>query len=415
MKSLCLLILVSFSVNATTEFRGILKEFLKNDPTYQEVELNTPVYDALYYQGLSKLIIPRVTLSYGQNEQKNNVSLATNVDKFQFGSLNASLDIFSFGRDWNVFQANRYAEKAQLMRVESQLMIREAEIADLVLGYLREAKNVEILNRLVKMKEEARQLSFKRLQRGIMSQQDYQKVQLDASNARAELFVAEQRLNTLTAQCRSFAVKTLPTQYPWENDLSEARLNELMTLSTDVSELPQFKEAFLNAESAAYESNAALANMWGDVSFTFTRSYYDFPDAELWEWRTSLVYTLPLFDQFDQSVTRKRELAERQAQEIRQKFEKRRVQEVLLAENNNLKISWKNWLERKEALKISNKLYQSTLGQFNQGKLSVNELFVDQDRLLRTEQIANEALHQLHTSTLAFCHSRGRSYVKGCF
>jgi hypothetical protein len=91
------------------------------------------------------------------------------------------------------------------------------------------------------------------------------------------------------------------------------------------------------------------------------------------------------------------------------------VQEVLLAENNNLKISWKNWLERKEALKISNKLYQSTLGQFNQGKLSVNELFVDQDRLLRTEQIANEALHQLHTSTLAFCHSRGRSYVKGCF
>ena len=193
-----------------------------------------------------------------------------------------------------------------------------------------------------------------------MSQQDYQKVQLDASNARAELFVSEQRLNTLTAQFRSFAVKSLPTQYPWENDLSETRLNQLMTLSTDVSELPQFKEAFLNAESAAYESNAALANMWGDVSFTFTRSYYDFPDAELWEWRTSLIYTLPLFDQFDQSVTRKRELAERQAQEIRQKFEKRRVQEVLLAENNNLKISWKNWLERKEALKISNKLYQST-------------------------------------------------------
>ena len=72
-------------------------------------------------------------------------------------------------------------------------------------------------------------------------------------------------------------------------------------------------------------------------------------------------------------------------------------------------------MDRRKALKTSTKLYTGSLGQFNQGQLSVNELLVDQDRLLRTEQIANAATHQMHGTVLNFCHSRGKAFVQGCF
>jgi outer membrane protein TolC len=154
--------------------------------------------------------------------------------------------------------------------------------------------------------------------------------------------------------------------------------------------------------------------MFGNFAFEFNRSYYEFPQLELWEWRTSLVYTLPLFDQFDQEVARRRAVAERKLSEVRQNFSEKSAIAQMQAQKDNLQIAWKNWLERKDALKISQDLYRYTLRQFNSGSISVNELFVDQDRLLRTEQVANEGLYQLHSSTLAFCHSRGMSYSKSC-
>ena len=411
-----LLVAATAQANTKEEFRTLLKDFLQKDPAFKEVDFQTEFFEAQSKQGFSQLALPKVSLSYGLYEQHNNISAAAAGTRFKIGSLTASYDIFSFGSDYNNFQATRYERKAQQQRVSVQLMEREREVAALLLDYLRSSRNIDILTRLVDMKGRALDVSRKRYERGSLSEQDHSKVELDVSNARGELLVAQQDFNNLMAKLQAYGIEQLPVSYPWENELDEALVTKLEALSAKVEDLPQFLEVDYALEASAYESNAALGRMLGNVGVNFSRNVYQYPgEDDQYEWRTSLVYTLPLFDGFGQYTELKRNAAIRNANEVRQRFEKRLAARQQQAEAANLQVSWKNWMDRRKALKTSTKLYTGSLGQFNQGQLSVNELLVDQDRLLRTEQIANAATHQMHGTVLNFCHSRGKAFVQGCF
>lgn len=419
MKPLFLLALI-FSLNALAnskeDFRSILRNYIQKDPAFKEVDFQTPFFESQLKQGFSQLALPKVRLSYGLYEQKNNVSQATAASRFEVGSLTATYSVFSFGKDWNFYQASRYERKAQLEKVELMLLQREQEISNLLLDYIKESRNLDILGRLIEMKTRALDLSKKRYERGSLSREDHQKVELDVSNARGELLVAQQDFNLLMARLRAYGVEQLPSSYPWENELTLSKINELETINTEVQDLPQFRTVDYALEASTYKSKAAIGEMFGNLRFDFSRSIYKFPGEEdNYEWRTALVYTLPLFEGFTQDTELERAVALRKASEVRQQFEKKLASKTQEAQGENLKVSWKNWIERREALKVSSKLYKGSLNQFNQGLLSVNELLVDQDRLLRTEQIANSTIHQLHQSVLSFCHSRGRAFVKGCF
>ena len=418
MKALLLLLcLVSVAqANEKEEFRGILRDFIQQDPTFKEVDFQTPYFEAQLKQGFSQLALPKVRLSYGLYEQHNNISVVNSASRYKIGSLTASYDIFSFGSDWSFYQATRHERRAQIERVSLQLMRREAEVAALLLDYLKGSRNIDILSRLVEMKGRALDLSRKRYERGSLSQQDFQKVELDVSNARGELLVAQQDFNELMARVHAYGIEKLPVAYPWEKNLTLPAIKEIELLDAKVEDLPQFKEPHHNYEAADYRTNAAFGDMFGQVRLDFSRNMYQFPGQDdQYEWRTALIYTLPLFEGFTQYTELQRAAALRNAYEVRQRFERQLATRQQDAQKANLQVSWKNWVERRDALKTSTKLYNGSLNQFNQGQLSVNELLVDQDRLLRTEQIANSAIHQLHGTVLNFCHSRGQAFVKGCF
>lgn len=399
----------------SANFKKLLADILEKDPAFKEVELQTPYFESQVKQGFSRLFLPEVSLHYGHYEQHNNQTITKAGEEYRLGGLNAAFNLFSFGADLNNYRAVRLERKAQKQRVLTQLLSREQELGLLVLDYLKEAKNVEILKRLLELRNEALKVSRRRFERGSLSEQDYSKVKLDVSNAKAELLVAEQSVNTLVARIRAFGVTVLPKAWPWEQELTHKKIEDLKAMSSLVTDLPQFQEAALEEEAAQRRYQALKGSMLGSVQLNFSRSYYQFLEQDQWEWRTSLVYTLPLFDQFDQYTEYKRTEAQRLARAVRRTFQERFSDNNQDAEGANLEISWKNWVERKDSLSLSSRLYSSSLFQFNQGQLSVNELFVDQDRLLRTEQTANLALHQLHTSVLSFCHSRGRAFVLGCF
>jgi len=418
MKWLFLILTLSSAAvaNEKEDFRGILREFIQKDPAFKEVDFQTPFYEAQLKQGFSQLALPKVRLSYGLYEQHNNVSAVYSSSRYKIGSLTASYDIFSFGGDWNFYQATRHERRAQIERVSLQLMRREADIAGLLLDYLKGSRNLDILGRLLEMKTRALDLSRQRYERGSLSQQDYQKVQLDVSNARGELLVAQQEFNDLMARVHAYGIETLPAAYPWEKELTLPKIQEIETINAKVEDLPQFKEVNHNLEASDYRTNAATGDLFGQVRLDFSRNLYQFPGQDdQYEWRTALVYTLPLFEGFTQYAELQRVAALRNAYEVRQRFEQQLATRQQDAQKNNLQVSWKNWVERREALKTSSQLYKGSLNQFNQGQLSVNELLVDQDRLLRTEQIANSAIHQLHGTVLSFCHSRGKAFTRGCF
>jgi hypothetical protein len=252
-----LLILIHSALASEADFRGLIQSTLKKDPEFASVDFQTSVVEGENLQGFSNLILPRVSFSFGEYRQKNNVSLATAADKFRFGTLGASLNLFNFGRDWNNWLATRSALRAQEARVETQIIRRESELIDLFFIAIREQKNVKILQKLVDMKEEALTLSRKRMNRGVLSVQEYQKVQLDVSNSKSELLSAEQRLKNNIAQLQSYDSATIPAEFPWTNKLSEASIRTLLQIEPKPLDLPQYKEAMEDYESSRYAARSA--------------------------------------------------------------------------------------------------------------------------------------------------------------
>lgn len=412
---ICIL-LISMEAQAASkeEFHQVITSLIQQDPAFKEVDLSTPYYQSQVWQGYSRFLLPKVSLSYGRYEQQNSANFIR-ADDYRVGSLNASFNLFSFGSDWKGLQSSRYEMKAQDQRVMARLLERERTLAVLVLNYLREMKNLSILEKLVEVKEKALDLSRRRFDRGTLSEEDFNKVKLDVSNAKGELLITKQTYNKALAAVKAYGPPHLPADYPWVTELTDELILQLESMSTPVDELPQFREADFAEVASDYRSDSYRNLMLGKVQLNFSRTKYEFETEDQWAWATSVVYTLPLFEGFDQFTEYRRNEAQKKIAIVRKRFEKYDAAALQEAEKSNLQVSWKNWIERRDALKISSRLYTGSLSQFTQGKLSVNELFVDQDRLLRTELIANSALHQLHESILAFCHSRGKAFIRGCF
>ena len=413
------LLVMSFNVLATekTQFNETLQSMIEKDPEFKNVDFQTLYYETQVKQGYSRLLLPKVNVSHSMNEQHNNASQVLAAAKYKVTSLNASFDLFNFGSDWNFMQSSRMEQKAQVQRVLKRLMVKEEEIGSLYFEYLKEKKNLSIIQNIVDLKEKSLKISQTRYQNGALSEQDLNKVRLDVSNARGEFLVMSQALTNLEAKLLSYLqdVTKIQEHFPWEKDLTSKFVKSLLNIPFDINELPQFQEISYTMESLEHQSKSKLAQMFGNIQLNFARTKFDFDDRDQYEWRTSLVYTLPLFDQFNQYTNYQQIRAQKLTQEVQTRFMKKRLLEQQKAEEINLKVAVSNFEERSNALVISKRLYQDSLSQFNRGQLSVNELLVDQDRLLRTEQLANMALYQAHLKVLQFCHSRGQAVLNGCF
>jgi outer membrane protein TolC len=413
----CLVFLsINFAVaDSKNEFTQILSSMLQQDPQFKEIDFQTPYFETQYRRDFSRLILPTVALSFGQFEQHSPATQIFSQEKFQTGSLTAALDVFNFGRDWNLFRSSSIELKAQEFRVWSKLMEREIEIGNLLLTYMREANNLRILKSIVELKEKALKISVDRFKNGALSENDLNKVRLDVSNAKGEYLIVFQQINDLEARIKAFGIDSPPVTYPWEKGFTKEKIQKLLAHQTPAENLPQYQEVDLQYEALDHQKKSALGNMFGNVQLTFTRSYIEFDSRDQWEWRAGIVYTLPLFDQFRQATEYQSAKARLRASEVVKRFRKNLVQTSQIANKQNLQVAFENFRERKDALKVSGQLYSDSVRQFNRGQLSVNELLVDQDRLLRTEQIANQSLYQMHLAVISFCHAQGRPVIKSCF
>lgn len=413
---LCSLLLISVSAKANEAgFRNILKDMLEKDPDFKSIDFRTDFYEAQFKRDLGRLFLPSVNLSYGKYEQHSPATQIINQEEYYAGSVTAALDVFSFGSDWSFYKSSDMELKAQENRVWTKLMEREFELGNLLLSYMRESKNLRILKSIVEIKEMALKISRERFQNGTLPEQDLNKVKLDVSNARGEYLIALQDLTTLKARIEAFGIENSPEVYPWEEAFTDRKIQDLLSLNTPVEKVPQYQEVALQFEADDYRQRGFFRDMFGDIQLSFTRSYLEIGNNEQWEWRAGLVYTIPLFDQFRQYTDYQNARVKKRTSEIQRQFRKKLLEKSQGSNKINLKIAIDNFSERKESLKISNKLYKHSVSQFNKGQLSVNELLVDQDRLLRTEQIANQSLYQLHLSVMNYCHAFGKSITKGCF
>jgi outer membrane protein TolC len=414
MKYLILVLFLSMNASASLTFGEAMKKIIDNNVDYRRSVNDFHNAKVSHWQGVSNFI-PKVNASYRYTQFGEHFN-DLYVDARDF-SLNMNYDLFNFGRDVRDYQSRKFYRDALSKGLDNSIITAERSGAVSIFTYIYELKNVALLKELLVLKDKSLKLAQKKFKSGYLSKQDLNKVLIDYNNLDAEILSAEVKLNTakqnLITELGDFSIES---EWPWTKHISEKQFKKIFETDYRVQSIPAWKSAYLLTQSFEKQKQSSKLNILGNFSLNIAREWgQSFFRSADWGWRASIQYTLPLFDGFGNWGNYQRDLGNFYTQKARLYQQTRGAYAYFKNSRESFRISYETYKRRLKTLSLAKDLYNNSLVQFRRGKLSVNELLVDQDRLLRTEQLANLGIYTVHTGLTDLCHSLGKRVINSCF
>ena len=129
----------------------------------------------------------------------------------------------------------------------------------------------------------------------------------------------------------------------------------------------------------------------------------------LYEFSSLLTFSVPLFEGFRQYSTYKSSQAIKVSDEYRFLDFKRTAKAQATFSKSQYDIALKTAMRRERNLKLARKLYKQNFKRFKKGRSTVNDLLLDQSRLLDSENLAVDGWLTAHQRFYQYCHTLGQS------
>lgn len=412
----CVLVLVSFSNSswAQLSFKSALEISVKKNIDY------TKATNSLHNSKISKLqsfynFAPSLTFSSGKMKTSDHYSDVFS-EQTNTTSFSLSYNLLSFGEDYyNYKGAEKYLEASKKNK-ENTVIAIEANALRVLLSFIKAKRDIQIYQKILKIQKQAKSIALKRFKAGFLSRQDVDKVEIDFNNFTAEYNTQKISLNTIVQSIKEYIGDVnLSTEWPWEKEFSTKEYTKIAVHKFEVESIPSWKLASLSLQTYELYKKAAQRRMLGSVDLSINRSMSEVYGSERnWGWTASITYTLPLFDRLSSYGSYQKSLGNYYVKKAELYYANRESFAFYQKARSNFKISLETFNERQKTLKLTKRLYKDSIKQFNRGRLSVNDLLVEQKRLLLTEQNANQGNYQRHISLADLCHSIGSKVTGSC-
>lgn len=397
--------------HATTdvEFVQSLKEALKQDTEFQNISNLDTFYKRQYQSGISKFALPTATLSYGRTRDKS--VGAESETEYNSGSLSLNYSLFHFGADLATLNSFKHDLRTQKNNKQATLVKREAEVGEQLLRYIRDYKNLEIHREVLDIRKKALDVSKKRYKLGTLSQVDLYKIEIDYARAQSDFVNAQNNFFDIQAVVDAYRLTHPLKEFPWRN-LKD--LQKVFSVRVEAQETPHYQLYYHQSESASELAASIKRNMFGNFQLSYSTSIYN-PDQSVDQsgYQVALVYTIPLFNSLTEETQYQQVRATARTYETTLSYQKKFIDRDIEAKKRKLETSFENFQRNKKMLKLSNSLFESSIKQFRVGKISVNELSIEQDRLLNVKQIANQSQYQFLVDFLLYTYTVGKSVTEG--
>ncbi len=322
------------------------------------------------------------------------------------------LNLFRFGSDISGMRAASREAKAAIAQFEATKIRVESLAVEGLTEWLLYSKEKEIMDRLAGLRENLLAIAKKRFDRGLIPKQEVDKLEIDWENDRALLRDSE--TGFLRASARVVELlghQDIETDWPWIQHLT------LEKISKASGELPELKNRpdWQAAEYALSGAQARKSQAWGklfpslDLSLSYG-IYYAHTRAESVrrpEYSASIVLSVPLFDRLANYGYFEVQSNTAKASELELEKIRRQARREWDAARGALPLAIESALARQTTLVVSRRLYQDALKRFERGLTEANDLNVDQQRLLQSEQLAVRGWATAHTTLANLCFARG--------
>jgi len=311
-----------------------------------------------------------------------------------------TLNVFRGGADWNALQSARAQNKYSELKLLNETLGVEIRASDLIFKsiYLNESRRIQ--EGLLKLKEETLRIVSDRYNQGKLPGQEVSKAEVDLAQQRNRARLAILDFAENKSQIQAAFVNELETKnWPFTESVNLKIASQ--------SKLPLIEQKYWLAQSKDESWQATRGGHWPSLDLSLI--YQDSPikDRTTQQWVGLATLTLPLWSKFETTALISSAYAERTAALNDYKDTEQSLQQRFAFLKQKVDVARQNLTESKKNLDKAKGLYLDILKSFRLGRISTNDLFIEQNRLLESE--TDLALSQLsfHQTLIESCALAG--------
>lgn len=348
-------------------------------------------------------LMPKMDLFSNSSFNKTNSAFRNH----QYG-LSAQINLFQFGRShYNYVGQNSLYEAKIIEHKIKKIQIENRYLLTLFKNTLLQ-KKLTLYKKIENLKRNSLRVAQQRFNRGNLPRQQVDKVEIDLNNLLSLKSGAERELLTSDLEVSKYQLGDFKREWPFAdsvNPLKKARA---------VQDFEEVKALNLKFDGYANILESSRRNFLPQLDLQGRAYEWRLDDSRTQEWDVTLSLTWPIWDNYARSISNLIAYKDFQFWQMEKSRVLRDWEKRIQSKEEQLSKLVFQLTQSATSLKKLNLLYADTEILFSQGRITVNELFQDQQLLLET-QINNEneqfAFHQFILEYCEFYSER----VWDCF
>jgi outer membrane protein TolC len=406
-------LLLSTNLVAKVEFSGLIKQGLRASPEYSKFKDFSSFEKTLETSKYTNLFLPKLTASF-LTSKENGFNDEEIIDSQQL-QLNAKYSLFSFGSDYNSYKGQKFALKSFRANSSQALFQEEEKITDVILNFIKLNQELKSLDNIISLKKKLYTIAKKKYQSGSLSKNDFIRVKVDLADTKSQRITQTRRLLELRNTLYSYSIfrKDLKPNFPWAAGFQKYKLSKISKLNLNINNTPIIQAAQYDLQSFTYKHDAIRREYFGNFSLNLSRNIYKVQDdGELYGWSGSIIYTLPIFENYEHKVRIENVKANIILKNKTLKYQKENLKNYISDQKLILADSLENFLLLTEIEKDLRYLLKNLQRRYQKGLISTSNLFLEQDRILLTQNNLILANYNLHQNYLRVLHLHGKSITE---
>jgi outer membrane protein TolC len=361
--------------------------------------------------------LPNIAVQLGRYETQDNLLLTKSVSDSV--NLIGKLNLFRFGADIKGLQAANGDEDTQTYKLAATTLNTEELAVQGLIGEIQASFDIDVLSGIVKKEQELQKIGRERYTRGLLPEQEVDKITVDMENASARLADTQVR----EAQAKANLVARLGNSqiemnWPWIDRFRELsrdpkKRESLLGTETELEKRPDVLSAAKNLQAQEDRTSQRVRQILPTLDSTLTYSSYGLITQPAGtssldpSWTGGLVINIPLFDQLSNYSNARVQYFEKQKADTALELAHRAALQDWSSAKASFEIALSTALSRDETSKLSRQLYNDSLKRFRIGRIDANDLALDESRFTDSELLATAGWAQLHLAFAELCHARG--------
>ncbi|MBF0316296.1 MAG: efflux RND transporter permease subunit [Oligoflexia bacterium] len=406
------------AVETTLNFEEAVKNILEQHPSLKKEE---SWHDSAKMNTFASKLNFLPAVSIEQNESKSWLGDGS-TESYTSGhlSINAKLNLFRSGGDLAEFKAALADESIKLANTKKVRLDLEAKSIKIMLSLILQNYQLQSLDKLLTIKKKSLEVSEVRYQRGLAPQEELWSVKVDVSNTKTRYTVALATFNQTKAELSALlGHSNISYEWPWKKNLrSKETIDRLMIgahhskIEMYLLERPDWQILDATVKRESFKKWSVVASMLPKVDLSYQeklRSLFKDNSPRDREKVVMLSISIPLLEQGRGIASYFVQKSANLSADFDRTELKQNALSEILAKQEKLRELIEISKEREQTLGLAQKLYETNFARFKEGRISLNDLILEQGRLFDSQNLVHEAWSLVHENYANLCHALGKN------